>query len=825
MRINMSTKILSSSILVILFFLLFSTEVITQTISSNGTGGNWNNVATWVGGVVPGVNNNVVINGTVYVNSNTTVRSVTVSVSAILENEYNAGATLTVTDSIINGGTIQVNPGYYSGFALSTSGNIINNGIWWPGWTTFTGSNTKKISSGSGKRFQGNFQSLDSNCTITATSAILFTQSFDLKKGILDMQTYALTLAASGNITNGRVNNTNDLILIEGAGISAVTYAGTPNLKRLVQVNGTAVIMEGTVTVTDTLQNVYNSGTLLTIKGSLTNNGIIRFNPGYYSGFSISLTNNAINNGIWAPNWTSFTGTNNKIISSAGGKRFEGNFQNTDSASTIQANSSLLFTGPFDLKKSTLNMQSYALTLAGSGNITNGVVINTNDLILIEGAGLSSITYIGTPNLKRLVQVNGTAVIMQGAVTVTDTLQNVYNSGTLLTINGSLTNNGIIKINPGYYSGFSISLTNNVINNGVWAPNWTTFTGTSTKEITLAAGKKFESNFQNMDSTSIIMAKSNLAFTLPFDLKRSTMDMASYKLSLSGSANVYNGKVINTKDLFLDQGASISSITYTGAPNLLGLVQINSNTVIFEGNVTVTDTLQNVYNSGSLLTIKGSLINNGIIKLNPGYYSGFSISVTANLYNSGNITSTPITLNGTTDQFVLLVNNNSIKNRVIFDSKLVGTNYIWYKNGISIGGATTSALNFDSLNTANYGTYQCSTSVGTSRYFYVQIGYLNVKDENPTKYQGGPFEFKLGLNYPNPFNPTTKIEYSLMEPRFTVIKIYGLQGNEIKTLLSEEKSAGKHSITFDGSGLPSGTYFYQIKAGDFVKTGKMLLLK
>jgi len=54
MRINMSTKILSSSILVILFFLLFSTEVITQTISSNGTGGNWNNVATWVGGVVPG---------------------------------------------------------------------------------------------------------------------------------------------------------------------------------------------------------------------------------------------------------------------------------------------------------------------------------------------------------------------------------------------------------------------------------------------------------------------------------------------------------------------------------------------------------------------------------------------------------------------------------------------------------------------------------------------------------------------------------------------------------------------------------------------------
>jgi len=823
----MKNRILSYCGIISLFFLLLTTENRSQTITSTVQGGAWGTYSTWVGGIIPEINNDVVINGPVSVSVDVSVRTISITATGTLQNAYNAHPTANAVVSISNAGTIRIEPGYYSGFGISTAGNISNNGVWWPGWTTFTGPNTKDISAGSGKRFQGNFQSLDSLCTIRATSGILFTQPFDLKKGILNMQSFPLTLAASANVSNGKVINTNDLILIEGAALNSVTYVGTPNLRGLVQIyaSGYEVTMEGTVTIIDTLQNVYNSHPSLNIKGSLVNNGVIRVEPGYYSGFYLNITGNIINNNIWTPNWTSFSESNNKEITLAAGKRFQGNFQNLDTTNTLTAKSNLLFTGPFDLKKSTLDMQNYTLTLAGAGNVTKGKVTNTKDISVIEGAAISNINYVGNPNLKGLFQINGDEVTLEGNITVSDTLTNVYNAHPTVYIKGAMLNNGVIRVTPGYYSGFAITTYTHIVNNNIWASGWTYFTGPSTKEITLANGKKFQCNFQNSDSTSTIRAKSNLVFTAPFDLKKCTLDMASYGLTLSGAANVYSGKVINTKDITLNEGAAISSITYSGAANLRGLVQINGDDVIFEGILTVTDTLQNVYNGHPTLTVKGSLSNNGIIKLNPGYYSGFGILVSMDLSNSGNVTSTPITLNGSTNQTIRLINNKTIKNRVIFDSKLGGTNYKWYKNSVEISGATSSTLNFDSLTTTNYGAYQCSSSLGSSRYFTVQLGILDAREDHPSDYVDIPCEFELSQNYPNPFNPSTKIEYSLKESRFTIIKIYDLLGNEIKTLVNEEKAAGKHTVNFNGSSLTSGIYIYKIIAGDFVQTNKMILLK
>lgn len=93
--------------------------------------------------------------------------------------------------------------------------------------------------------------------------------------------------------------------------------------------------------------------------------------------------------------------------------------------------------------------------------------------------------------------------------------------------------------------------------------------------------------------------------------------------------------------------------------------------------------------------------------------------------------------------------------------------------------------------------------------------------------------FQLHQNYPNPFNPTTKIKYTIpsVETRhasslqMVTLKIYDVLGNEIATLINEEKPAGEFEIEFNASGLPSGVYFYQLKAGSFIETKKMLLLK
>ena len=106
-------------------------------------------------------------------------------------------------------------------------------------------------------------------------------------------------------------------------------------------------------------------------------------------------------------------------------------------------------------------------------------------------------------------------------------------------------------------------------------------------------------------------------------------------------------------------------------------------------------------------------------------------------------------------------------------------------------------------------------------------------DEVPTTYS-------LSQNFPNPFNPSTKIQYSVISTQKVTLKVYDVLGNEIATLVNEEKPAREYEVEFNtaklpsrqGSALTSGIYFYQLRvypaeggAGQFVETKKMVLLK
>jgi PKD repeat protein len=87
-----------------------------------------------------------------------------------------------------------------------------------------------------------------------------------------------------------------------------------------------------------------------------------------------------------------------------------------------------------------------------------------------------------------------------------------------------------------------------------------------------------------------------------------------------------------------------------------------------------------------------------------------------------------------------------------------------------------------------------------------------------------PEEFKLFQNYPNPFNPETIINYSIPHELHVSINVYDVVGNLIATILDENKSAGNHKIKFDANKITSGVYFYQIVAGSFIQTKKMILI-
>jgi len=96
----------------------------------------------------------------------------------------------------------------------------------------------------------------------------------------------------------------------------------------------------------------------------------------------------------------------------------------------------------------------------------------------------------------------------------------------------------------------------------------------------------------------------------------------------------------------------------------------------------------------------------------------------------------------------------------------------------------------------------------------------DVEDE-----EGLPLTYQLNQNYPNPFNPSTFIKYELPNPGFVILKVYDLLGKEVTTLVNERQNSGYYTVSFEGSSISNGVYFYKLQAGSFVQTKKMLLVK
>jgi hypothetical protein len=96
-----------------------------------------------------------------------------------------------------------------------------------------------------------------------------------------------------------------------------------------------------------------------------------------------------------------------------------------------------------------------------------------------------------------------------------------------------------------------------------------------------------------------------------------------------------------------------------------------------------------------------------------------------------------------------------------------------------------------------------------------------------------PTEYKLEQNYPNPFNPTTKIRYSIPNVethrdaslRNVMLRIYDILGNEVTTLVNEQKDPGYYEVDFNAASFASGVYIYRLQAGNYISTKKMMVLK
>lgn len=145
----------------------------------------------------------------------------------------------------------------------------------------------------------------------------------------------------------------------------------------------------------------------------------------------------------------------------------------------------------------------------------------------------------------------------------------------------------------------------------------------------------------------------------------------------------------------------------------------------------------------------------------------------------------------------------------------------WKKAGNVSGNGTTSVSN-------NYSFTDRNLSSGKYYYRLKQIDYNGNYEYfslNSDVIISSPEKYYLGQNYPNPFNPSTVINFNIPQDGFVSIKLYDITGREVRTLLNEFRTAGYYSINFNASGLAGGVYFYNINAGKYTATKKMMLVR
>jgi len=172
---------------------------------------------------------------------------------------------------------------------------------------------------------------------------------------------------------------------------------------------------------------------------------------------------------------------------------------------------------------------------------------------------------------------------------------------------------------------------------------------------------------------------------------------------------------------------------------------------------------------------------------------------------------------------------------VAFSTPVVGQtpgdgNFLWvqqaggtdsdYGLAIAMDGSGNSIVTGLFSSTATFGDTTL-TSAGSRDIFIAKLGLVTGIEEEFSL----PKSFSLSQSYPNPFNPSTTIEFSLPQTGFVRLKVYNILGEAVATLVNEELNVGTYRTQWNASGVASGLYFYRLQAGDFVDTKRLLLLK
>ena len=238
------------------------------------------------------------------------------------------------------------------------------------------------------------------------------------------------------------------------------------------------------------------------------------------------------------------------------------------------------------------------------------------------------------------------------------------------------------------------------------------------------------------------------------------------------------------------------------------------------------------FNSASVRTVQVQQIISYIESIEPNHPAIATI-LTGDFNDEADAQSIQQLINSGTDTFYVrtyvYVNPGSPGNTVPSNAPTSKIDYVFLKNTASIAPFESAVV----MNQPYSGNNYCSDHLGVLTSF--RNGVLDVDDESSVN----PDEFKLFQNYPNPFNPTTTIKFTVpnviasevKQSQVVTLKVFDVLGNEVSTLVNEDKPGGEYEVEFNSVrtsrdlSLPSGIYFYTMKAGKFTRSRKMILLK
>jgi len=546
------------------------------------------------------------------------------------------------------------------------------------------------------------------------------------------------------------------------------------------------------------------------VAGSVSNAGTIEDGTFY---FFVEVGGDLANTGSWLNRQTIITGSSERGINVAQASVFSSNLVfAADASGDLIAEQPLYVHGNVDVTGGRLILPTGCPLSVDQGYLSGDVMANHNEVRII------SWSYLDHCTLDQAVLVGeveaGILVRFTGGVTVEGVLQNLSTAGGGgVVVEGGLVNKGIIRNNQ---YGFAIFLSGDLVNHGEISCSQVLLDGVGEHHLSMGPDGVISANvFLPEFQGGTIVADSGLHFADGVGLGGGTVFMEpGSSLRFTSWGAITNGIIeANGNEIRIDGNGALHGLTIHEAV-LEGVVPVEGG-MVFNDGLTILGTMQNWQWAATEVEVNGLLRNEGTLRDN---VQTLAVRARGNVQNLGAWQNSAVILDGSQDQRVG-AGAGIATDSFILDSGLSAGTYQWFKDGNPVPGAESATLDLIGISAAEYGAYYCEASAEQVSRTITIAETLGVSAAPP------PVHVVLDQNHPNPFNPTTEIHFRLARDEQANLTVYNTAGRIVEVLVDGALAAGPHLVTWQPQGVPSGIYFYRLRAGDVDLQRKCLLLK